>query len=74
MLRLKKGNLKLEGVQVTKDWDFGRSQLKEFASHAWHQGIDVLDLPSGPVSYTFLIRDLGALGLITGTPYPLFPP
>ena len=67
-LKLKKYGLKLDGAQVTKGRDYGQSRLKELISNAQHQGIDVPNPPSGPISYTLLIRDLVALGLITGTP------
>ena len=65
-MKLKKDSLKLDGAQVTKGRDYGQSRLKELVSNAQHLGIDVPTPPSGPVSYTLLIRDLSALGLITG--------
>ena len=70
-MKLKKDGLKLDGAQVTKGRDYGQSRLKELISNAQHQGIDVPNPPSGPISYTLLIRDLIALGLITGTPFLL---
>ena len=66
-MKLKKDGLKLDGAQVTKGRDYGQSRLKELISNAQYMGVEVPNPPSGPISYTLLIRDLSALGLITGT-------
>ena len=74
-LKIKKDGLKLDGSQITKGRDYAQSRLKELISHCQHQGIDVPNPPSGPISYTLLIRDLNPLGLITGIPtVPCVPP
>ena len=65
-LKLKGERLKLDGAQVTKTLASVQTRLKDLISHAQHQGVDVPNPPSGPVSYTILVRDLCALGLITG--------
>ena len=71
-LKLKKYGLKLDGSQVTKGREYGQSRLKELISNAQHLGIEVPNPPTGPISYTLLIRDLVAIGLITGTPFTPF--
>ena len=65
-LKLKQEGLKLDGAQVTRGRDYGQTRLKEMISNAQHLGIEVTHPPSGPVSYTLLIRELIAFGLITG--------
>ena len=72
-MKLKKDGLKLDGSQVTKGRDYGQSRLKELISNAQHLGLEVPNPPTGPISYTLLIRDLSALGLITGTIFPCIP-
>lgn len=65
-MKLKQEGLKLDGAQVTRGRDYGQTRLKEMISNAQHLGIEVTHPPSGPVSYTLLIRELIAFGLITG--------
>ena len=65
-LKLKGEGLKLDGTQVTKSPASVKDRLKDLINHAQQQGVEVPNPPSGPVSYTVLVRDLSALGLLTG--------